>query len=102
MIRILIATAGILALGGCTEAYLRRSDTLRLESGEAVQANIAMQTIDPAPAAAQRYSRDTDGERLQHGIERYRNPQVGAGFGLAPAVPIGATAAPPLGNPLNR
>lgn len=89
-------------LGGCAEEYLRRSDTLRLESGEAVQANIAVQTVDPAPPQARRYGRDIDGERLRSAIERYRSPQPAGAFGGIAPVPIGATAAPPLGNPLNR
>lgn len=98
-----VALTVILAVSGCTD-YLKRRDTLTLESGEAVQANMAVHVIDPSPPASARIVRDTDGERLQHGIERYRNPQAGfggGGGGIAP-VPIGASAAPPAGNPLNR
>ncbi len=91
------------ALAGCTE-YLARRDTLLLESGEAVQANIAMQVIDPMPPGAARINRDIDGERLQHAIARYRNPQSsqGGGFGGPGPVPIGAPVAPPIGSPPNR
>ncbi|MCJ2082597.1 hypothetical protein [Methylobacterium sp. J-090] len=104
--RRLLLPAGVLALAlcasGCTD-YLKRRDTLTLESGEAVQANMAVHVIDPAPPASSRIVRDMDGERLQHGIERYRNPQTGfgGGGGVSP-VPVGATTAPPVGNPLNR
>lgn len=97
-----MALAPALSASGCTD-YLKRRDTLTLESGEAVQANMAVHVIDPSPPASARIARETDGERLQHGIERYRNPQAGFGGsgGIAP-VPIGASVAPPAGNPLNR
>lgn len=97
-----LALAMILTVSGCTD-YLKRRDTLTLETGEAVQANMAVHVIDPSPPASARIVRDTDGERLQHGIERYRNPQAGFGGGGAIApIPIGATGPPPTGNPLNR
>lgn len=90
------------SLAGCID-YLRRRDTLLIETGEAVQANAAVQVIDPMPPHATRIDRDIDGERLRNGIIRYRNPQAAAGGlgGLGP-VPVGAPIAPPVGNPLNR
>jgi len=97
-----LALAVILTVSGCTD-YLKRRDTLNLESGEAVQANMAVHVIDPSPPASARIVRDTDGERLQHGIERYRNPQSGFGGGTGgTSIPFGATAASPVGNPLNK
>lgn len=97
-----VALAAASSASGCTD-YLKRRDTLTLESGEAVQANMAIHVIDPSPPTSARIAQETDGERLQHGIERYRNPQAnfGSSGGIAP-VPIGATVAPPVGNPLNR
>ena len=97
----LTACLGLALAGtGCTD-YLARRDTMTLESGEAVQANIATHVIDPWPANARRINRDMDGERLQHGIERYRNPQTAAGGGAlgggayGGGASTGASAAPP-------
>jgi hypothetical protein len=98
-----LAVALSFTLGGCTD-YLSRRDTLTLGTGDSVQANMSIHVIDPSPPGSNKIVRDIDGERVQHGIERYRNPQAGLGGGgsFAPSVPVGATAAPPVGNPLNR
>lgn len=97
------ALVSTLSISGCAD-YLSRRDTLTLGTGDAIQTNMAIHVIDPSPPGSAKNIRDMDGERLQHGIERYRNPQAGLGGGgsFAPSVPVGAAAAPPLGNPLNR
>jgi type IV pilus biogenesis protein CpaD/CtpE len=101
-VRLALALAPVLCCAGCND-YLSRRDTATLESGEAVQANMAIHVIDPSPPASARIVNNTDGERLQRGIERYRNPQAGlGGFGAPAAVPIGASAVPPVGNSLSR
>lgn len=90
----------LLTGAGCTD-YLARRDTLLLESGEAVNRNAAIHVVDPWPRHALRTERETSGARLQHGIERYRNPAAAeggfGGFGAAPIVPTqppGAGAVP--------
>lgn len=91
----------VAALGGagCTD-YLARRDTLTLGTGEASQANMAVHVIDPSPPGSNRIVSDFNGERLQHGIERYRNPQAGlSGNGGIVPIPIGAAS---TGNPLGR
>nr|WP_254803819.1 hypothetical protein [Methylobacterium sp.] len=97
-----LALVVALSVSACTD-YLKRRDTLTLESGEAVQSNMAVHVIDPSPPGSARIVRDMDGERLQHGIERYRNPQsgFGGGTGIAP-IPIGGPAASTVGNSLIR
>ena len=100
--RLVLAFVPALCCAGCND-YLSRRDTATLETGEAVQTNSAIHVIDPSPPASGRIVNNTDGERLQRGIERYRNPQAGlAGFGGPSAVPIGAAPAAPAGNPLSR
>ena len=39
-------------LGGCSDIYFDRRDTVTLYSGEAMAANRVTQTIDPWPAAS--------------------------------------------------
>ncbi len=64
-------------LGGCSE-YLDRRDTLRRNTGEAVQHNIVMHQIDPWPVQAFVVPRTTSGEKTQRAVERYRNPGAGS------------------------
>lgn len=80
------AVTAALGVSGCTD-YLARRDTLTLGTGEAAQSNVAVHVIDPSPPASNRIIYDVNGERLQHGIERYRNPQTSfGGGGVAPAL----------------
>lgn len=60
------------ALGGCSDLYYDRRETVMLGSGDAVAANIAVQTVDPWPAAAASRSQTVNGERIQRAMERYR------------------------------
>ena len=95
--RVLLAVALCLPAAGCQDPYLARRDTMTLGSGEAVQANIAKQVIDPWPAHAQQIDRDSSGERAQHAIERYRNSASGTGAGagsVPPPVPVGPANVP--------
>ena len=96
--------AGLLPIGlaACQDPYLARRDTLTIGSGEAVQANIAKQVIDPWPAHAQRIEPTLNGERAQHAMERYRNPGAGPGAGALAPVPIGASGVPAAAVPTLR
>lgn len=49
---LVIAGTAVLALGGCTYDYLQHSDRVGYSAGDAVKANIAAQTIDPANPTA--------------------------------------------------
>ena len=49
---ILCGTAAALALGGCTYDYLQRTDKVGYSAGDAVKANLAAQTSDPARDSA--------------------------------------------------
>lgn len=86
------ASLAAFGIAGCSE-YLDRRDTLLLGAGEAVQTNIVTHQIDPWPAHAQQVYADTSGERVQHAMERYRNPQTGSG------ALQGGNAGAPFGSP---
>ena len=84
--------AGAIALAGasCSSDYLARRDSLSAGSGDAVRADVALQVVDPRPTSANRVGGTTEGEFLQHVIERYENPA--SGTGLAPAAAAGVPA----------
>ncbi len=92
-----IAFLAIVACSACSP-YLVRRDTLSDASGDAVDANIAKQVIDPWPREASRIDRTTSGERAARAVERYRNPQTGPNafsLGAAPPPSVAVGAAPP-------
>lgn len=82
------------SFGGCQD-YLARRDTLTIGSGDAVHTNAAMQVLDPWPPHARTVESSVNGERLQHAMERYRNPGTGQQNALiVPQVPIGSSSTP--------
>jgi uncharacterized membrane protein YgcG len=61
-----------MTLAGCSDLYFDRRESVMFSSGDAVAANVAMQTIDPWPAVAADRKLHANGERMQRAIERYR------------------------------
>ena len=70
------------ALAGCSAgppfddpfaAYVRRSDTISLSTGNAEKANEAIQVIDPWPAYAANTHIPGDGQRMADAVERYQD-----------------------------
>lgn len=49
---LLSAGTAVLVLGGCAYDYMQRTDRVGYSAGDAVKANIAAQTIDPAKGSA--------------------------------------------------
>jgi hypothetical protein len=73
-----VAAAALLAvtLGGCSEYYFDRRDTVSLHSGEAMAANRVTQMIDPWPAASGRRNIAFNGEKAATASERYRTGRI--------------------------
>jgi hypothetical protein len=73
-----LAAAALLgtALGGCSEHYFDRRDTVTLYSGDSVATNRVTQMIDPWPAAAGRRNIAYNGEKAAVASERYRTGRV--------------------------
>ena len=69
-----IAAAVLLSvtLGGCSDIYYDRRETISLVSGEAVAANAVTQTIDPWSPASGRRTIAYNGEKAAAASERYR------------------------------
>lgn len=59
-------------LGGCSDIYYDRRETISVVSGEANAANRVTHMIDPWPAASGRREIAFSGERMQTAHERYR------------------------------
>ena len=73
-----IAAATLLGavLGGCSENYLARRDTISLVSGEAMAANRVTHMIDPWPPASGRRDIAYNGEKAATASERYRTGRI--------------------------
>jgi hypothetical protein len=63
-------------LGGCSDIYFDRRDTVSLVSGEAMAANRVTHTIDPWPAHAANRNIAYNGEKAATAAERYRTGRV--------------------------
>ena len=59
-------------LGGCSDLYWDRRDTIAFHAGDAPAGNVAVHTIDPWPPAAAKRHLTANGELMQRAGERYR------------------------------
>ena len=59
-------------LGGCSDLYWDRRDTIAFYAGDAPASNVAIHTIDPWPPVAAKRRLSTNGELMQRAAERYR------------------------------
>ena len=71
-----LALATTTMLGGCTDIYLDRRDTVSFGAGDAVAANRIVHMVDPWPARAGDRNIQHDGERMAAAAERYRTDKV--------------------------
>lgn len=79
-----VAICGFAAsLGGCSDMYYDRRETISSGAGDAVAGNVALQMIDPWPRASADRDFSSNGQRVEIGIARYRTgtviPPVGTG-----------------------
>lgn len=73
-------------LGGCSDLYWDRRDTVAFWAGDAPASNIAVHTIDPWPPGAAERRHSTNGVVMQKAGERYRNNKV------TPLQPMGTSS----------
>jgi hypothetical protein len=66
----------VATLGGCSDIYFDRRDTISLASGEAMAANRVTQMIDPWSSASGRNNIAYSGEKAAVAAERYRTGRV--------------------------
>ena len=74
----ILVLAAATALGGCTDMYLDRRDTVSFAAGDAVAVNKVTHMVDPWPPRAGDRNIAFDGERMQAAAERYRSDKVKA------------------------
>jgi hypothetical protein len=79
----ILALAAATVLGGCTDMYLDRRDTVSFAAGDAVAANKVVHMVDPWPARAGDRNIAFDGERMTMAAERYRTDKVKEARGIS-------------------
>jgi len=76
-IRLIVASAVLgVGLGGCSDLYFDRRDTISLASGEAMAANRVTHTIDPWSSASGNRNIAYNGEKAAVAAQRYRTGRV--------------------------
>ena len=75
--RALAAIIGLGAIvGGCSDIYYDRRETVLFGADNAVAANNAVQTVDPWPRGSANRNASTNGQVVAAAIERYRTGRV--------------------------
>jgi hypothetical protein len=71
-----LALAFGVGLGGCSEIYLDRRDTVSLGAEDAIASNRVTHMVDPWPRHVSNRNLAFNGERMQAAVERYRHNRV--------------------------
>ncbi|HLL26220.1 MAG TPA: hypothetical protein VKT73_01030 [Xanthobacteraceae bacterium] len=82
------------ALAACSDIYYDRRDTITFQSGDAIAVNRVTHAVDMWPAAAGYRDIQSNGEKMQSAVERYRTNKVTPPVGLDTS-----TISPPQSNP---
>jgi len=103
VVRVLAAALAVgalgLTIGGCSQIYLDRRDTIALSAGDGIAANQAVQVIDPWPPRSGNTNIVFNGQRMQAAAERYRsNTIVQPVDPMAPQATVPAPASSSYGN----
>jgi len=73
-------------LGGCSDLYWDRRDSVAFWAGDAPASNVAIHTVDPWPPASAKRRLTANGELMQRAAERYRTNKT------TPLRPIGTSS----------
>ena len=74
-------------LGGCSDIYYDRRETVALGADDHIASNTVAQMVDPWPRYVGDKNIAFNGERLQAGVERYRHHEV-----IRPISPVTSSA----------
>jgi hypothetical protein len=97
----LVLVAGVI-LGGCSDLYYDRRETISLGANDAVAGNRAIHTLDPWPRHSQNPNVAFNGERMQSAVDRYHRNRViePVNIGTSATAAQGAQQAPAAASPL--
>jgi hypothetical protein len=82
-------------LGGCSNLYFDRRDTIAADGGDSIAANAAEQTIDPWPRHSNNNNLAFNGQRMQRAVECYRINKVAPPADVDPTVDAASVVPPP-------
>jgi hypothetical protein len=74
-------------LGGCSDIYYDRRETVALGADDHIASNTVAQMVDPWPRYVGNKNIAFNGERMQAGVERYRHHEV-----IRPVSPVTSSA----------
>ena len=63
-------------LGGCSDIYFDRRETVALGADDHIASNMAAQMVDPWPRYVGNKNIAFNGERMQAAVERYRKHEI--------------------------
>jgi hypothetical protein len=81
--RIVAAALACVYLAGCSDVYYDRRDTVTFRAGDANASNRVTHAVDMWPAAAGYRDMETNGQKMQGAVERYRTNKVTPPVGLS-------------------
>lgn len=91
-----VLASTVAACSAGPDIYYDRRDAIHLSAGDANASNIASQTIDPWPRHAAYRDIQTNGEKIQPAIQRYKEGKVTPPRGLGTSsVEIAPSSAAP-------
>jgi hypothetical protein len=104
--RLRVLSAALLCgslLAACSDIYYDRRDTVAFGAGDAVAANKVVHAVDMWPEAAGYRDIESNGQKMQGAVERYRTnkvtPPIGIGTSSISPTQSAPAAAPPSTNP---
>lgn len=83
-------------LGGCSDIYFDRRETIALSAGDAIASNQVEQMVDPWPPYSNNKNLTFSGERMQRAVQCYRVDKVTPPVDLDPSTDTNAPP-PPAG-----
>ena len=89
---LLVLSASV--LGGCSDIYFDRRETIALSADDHLQANKVEQMVDPWPRYVGNKNIAFNGERMQAAVERYRKHEIIRP--ISPTTTLTSQAPPPI------